>query len=152
MTTTNTNSILVFPFGGKLVDLVISGDESDKLRESASHLPSIQLTERAACDLELLAVGGFSPLDRFMSQADFQSVLDTMRIADGTLFPIPITLPVDNLDQVALDKSIALRDSKYNLLAVMDVEEIYEWDVDETSEKVLGSADIAHPLVSEMQR
>ena len=99
MTNTNTNSILVSPFGGKLVDLVISGDESDKLRESASHLPSIQLTERAACDLELLAVGGFSPLDRFMSQADFQSVLDTMRIADGTLFPIPITLPVDNLDR-----------------------------------------------------
>ena len=152
MTTTNTNSILVFPFGGKLVDLVISGDESDKLRESASHLPSIQLTERAACDLELLAVGGFSPLDRFMSQADFQSVLDTMRIADGTLFPIPITLPVDNLDQIELDKSIALRDSKYNLLAVMDVEEIYEWDLDEASEKVLGSTDIAHPLVSEMQR
>ena len=61
MTTTNANSILVFPFGGKLVDLVISGDESDKLRESASHLPSIQLTERAACDLELLAVGGLLP-------------------------------------------------------------------------------------------
>ena len=73
-----------------------------------------------------------------MSQADFQSVLDTMRIADGTLFPIPITLPVDNLDQVELDKSVALRDSKYNLLAVMDVEEIYEWDRNEVAEWVSG--------------
>ncbi|MDP6454096.1 MAG: bifunctional sulfate adenylyltransferase/adenylylsulfate kinase [SAR202 cluster bacterium] len=152
MTTTDTNSILVSPFGGKLIDLVVGGDESDELRESASHLPSIQLSERAVCDLELLAVGGFSPLDRFMSQADFQSVLDTMRTADGALFPIPITLPVDNLDQVTLGQAVALRDSKFNLLAVMDVEEIYEWDVDETAEKVFGSTDVAHPLVAEMQR
>ena len=152
MTTEDTNSILLSPFGGTLVDLLVSGDESDELRESASRLPSIQLSERAVCDLELLAVGGFSPLDRFMSQADFQSVLDTMRTADGTLFPIPITLSVDSLDQIKLDQSIALRDSKYDLLAVMDVEDIYEWDADETSEKVFGSTDVAHPLVAEMQR
>ncbi|MCH7801164.1 MAG: hypothetical protein IIC24_06430, partial [Chloroflexi bacterium] len=58
-------------------------------------MPSIQLSECAGCDLRLLAMGGFSPLDRFMSQPDFQSVLDTMRTANGTLFPIPITLAVN---------------------------------------------------------
>jgi sulfate adenylyltransferase len=87
-----------------------------------------------------------------MSQADFQSVLDTMRLVDGTLFPMPITLPVDGVDDVEVGGQVALRDSKNNLIAVMDVEEIYEWDRDETAEKAFGSTDLAHPIVSEMQR
>jgi sulfate adenylyltransferase len=152
LTITESKSKLISPYGGELVNLVASGDQIDELKSTASHLPSLQVSERVLCDLELLAVGGFSPLDRFMSQADFQSVLDTMRLVDGTLFPMPITLPVDEIEGIELGGQVALRDSKNNLLAIMDVEEIYEWDRDETAEKVFGSTDLTHPIVAEMQR
>lgn len=147
-----SNSNLISPFGGDLVDLVASDDAAEELREAAGLLPSIQISERAVCDLELLATGGFSPLDRFMSQADLRSVVDDMRTADGTLFPIPITLPVDDSAGIALDSRIALRDSTNNLLAVMDVEEVYEWDMEEVAKSVYGTLDLRHPIVAEMHR
>ena len=147
-----SNSNLITPFGGDLVDLVASSDDAEELREEAGLLPSIQISERAVCDLELLATGGFSPLDRFMSQADLRSVVDDMRTADGTLFPIPITLPVDESAGVSLDSRIALRDSTNNLLAVMDVEEVYEWDMDEVARSVYGTLDLRHPIVAEMHQ
>ena len=81
-----------------------------------------------------------------MGQADYQRVLDEMRLADGTLFPIPVTLPVDRPDD---DRSwtseIALRNDKNELLAVMTVEEIYAWDRDEVAQKVFGTQDLRHP-------
>ena len=147
-----SNSNLITPFGGDLVDLVASSDDAEELREEAGLLPSIQISERAVCDLELLATGGFSPLDRFMSQADLRSVVDDMRTADGTLFPIPITLPVDESADISLDSRIALRDSTNNLLAVMDVEEVYEWDMDEVAKSVYGTLDLRHPIVAEMHQ
>jgi sulfate adenylyltransferase len=101
------------------------------IKAHASTLPSIQVSERVACDLELLATGAFSPLDRFMGQADYQRVLDEMRLADGVLFPLPITLPVDPARQSSVGKDIALRNAKNELLAVLTVEEIYEWDKEE---------------------
>ena len=147
-----SNSNLITPFGGDLVDLVASSDNAEELREEAGLLPSIQISERAVCDLELLATGGFSPLDRFMSQADLRSVVNDMRTADGTLFPIPITLPVAESADVSLDSRIALRDSTNNLLAVMDVEEVYEWDMDEVATSVYGTLDLRHPIVAEMHQ
>src|ERR1700736_5883767 len=83
------------PYGGQLQQLLVPDAESAELRAYASTLPSLQLSERAMCDLELLATGGFSPLDRFMDRADHQRVLDEMRLANGHLFPIPISLPVE---------------------------------------------------------
>ena len=147
-------STLIAPYGGKLVDLLVPAEEIDKVKAYASHLPSLQLSERARCDLELLAVGGFSPLDRFMGQADYQSVLDEMRLADGHIFPMPITLPVDDKEVALLEvgKDVALRDAKNNLLAVMTVEEIYPWNLEEVADKVFGSQDLRHPLVAEMHR
>ena len=155
-----SKSNLITPFGGGLVDLVASADVADDpstssgetLRAEAGRLPSVQISERAVCDLELLATGGFSPLDRFMSREDFRSVVGDMRTADGTLFPIPITLPVAEDAGVSLDSRIALRDSKNNLLAVMDVEEAYEWDLDELAQGVYGTLDLRHPIVSEMHQ
>ena len=67
---------LIAPYGGKLVDLVIPIEMIEERKAYASRLPSLQISERAVCDLELLACGGFSPLDRFMGRADFQRVLD----------------------------------------------------------------------------
>jgi sulfate adenylyltransferase len=146
------NHALIAPYGGKLVDLLISPDYLELRKAYASTLPSLQLSQRATCDLELLATGGFSPLSRFMGQADYRRVLDEMHLADGTLFPMPITLPVEPADHIQLDAEIALRDQHNNLLAIMTIEEIYEWDRDELARKVLGTLDLRHPLVVEMAR
>jgi len=145
---------IVPPYGGKLVNLVVGAEERDELKARAFKLPSLQLNDRCACDLELLATGGFSPLDRFMGQADFERVVREMRLADGTLWPMPITLPVDaeHAADIKPGLELALRDSHNNLLAVMSVEEVYPWDVDATCQGVLGTLDTRHPLVAEMQR
>lgn len=137
---------------GNLINLMIEGYEKEELLHYSKNLFSIQLTDRTTCDLELLAVGAFSPLDRFMGKSDYQNVLNEMRLSDGQLFPIPITLPVDNLEGIKIGQSILLRNSKNEILALMDVEEIYEWKRGEFSEKVFNTKDLRHPLVSEMYR
>ncbi len=144
-----TQTKLIPPYGGSLVDLLVPADTAAELTEAAKRLPSVRLSERTTCDLELLAVGAFSPLDRFMGQADYQSVLDNMRLADGHIFPVPVVLPVDRLN-FAVGDQIALRDVRNELLAVMTVEEIYEWDLAETAQKVFGTQDARHPIVAEM--
>ena len=151
MQTTVTSS-LIAPYGDKLIDLMVPAAERDEVRDHASSLPSIQLSARAVCDLELLATGAFSPLDRFMGQADHQRVLDEMRLTNGYLFPLPITLPVNASPDIKLDSEIALRNDKNDLLAVMTIEEIYEWDLNEVAQKAFGTVDVRHPLVAEMHR
>jgi len=143
---------LIAPYGGELVDLMLRAGEVEAWQERANQLPSIQLSQREVCDLELLAVGAFSPLDRFMGEADYQSVLDNMRLENGHLFPIPITLSVNAEDNVELGQEIGLRDEKNELLAVMTVEEMYAWDLEEAAKKVFGKYDVRHPLISEMHR
>ena len=143
---------LIPPYGGALVDLMVPPDAVDDLTTEANRLPSLQLSERSICDLELLATGAFSPLDRFMGRADHQSVLDKMRLTSGHVFPIPVTLPVEPGQAIQEGQDIALRDPKNELLAVMTVEEVYEWDRDEVSTKVFGTTDARHPLVAEMHR
>lgn len=152
MATAETPSILNSPYGGTLVDLLVPAHELAHVKSYANQLPSIQLSERSACDLELLATGAFSPLDRFMGQADYQSVLDNMRLASGAIFPIPITLPVEENPALRIGQEIALRDAKQNLLAIMTIEEMYSWDREEVSQKVFGTLDVRHPLVAEMHR
>jgi sulfate adenylyltransferase len=143
---------LISPYGGALVDLLTPQHEREDLKAYASELPSLQVSDRVVCDLEMLAVGAFSPLDRFMGQADYQRVLDDMRLANGCLFPIPVTLPVNPSPEIALDQDIALRNDKNELLAVLTIEEIYPWDLDETARQVFGTTDLRHPLVAEMHR
>ena len=143
---------LIPPYGDTLVNLVVSPQEADELKAHAGELPSIQVSERIVCDLELLATGGFSPLDRFMGQQDYQHVLDEMRLSNGYVFPIPITLPVEPNPEIKLGQDIALRNSKNELLAVMTVEEMYEWDKEEMAQKVFGTLDPHHPMIAEMSR
>ncbi|MBK8025711.1 MAG: bifunctional sulfate adenylyltransferase/adenylylsulfate kinase [Chloroflexi bacterium] len=121
-------------------------------RQYAGYLRSIQLSQRAICDLELLANGGFSPLTRFMGEADFRRVVQEMRLADGTLFPMPITLPIADDVDIHIGDEIALRDEKNNLLAIMKVEEKYGWDLETTALAVFGTVDTRHPTVAEMHR
>src|SRR6266851_2799525 len=143
---------LIHPCGGQLVNLLVPEEARAELKAYASTLPSLQLSERVMCDLELLATGGFSPLDRFMGQADHQRVLDEMRLARAQIFPVPITLPVEADNSLRLDADVALRTPKNDLLAILTVEEIYPWDRDEVADKVFSSRDLRHPLVVEMRR
>ena len=134
------------------MNLVVSTEEGEVLRSRAVGLPSLQLSERSTCDLELLATGAFSPLDRFMGERDYRRVVEQMRLASGHIFSIPITLPVDARHGLHLDQEVALRDAKNDLLAVMTVEEIYKWDRDEEARAVCGTLDMRHPTVAEMHR
>ena len=145
-------STLIAPYGGRLVDLMVPPEAQDDVRAYATRLPSLQLSERSVCDLELLATGAFSPLDRFMGQEDHQRVLDEMRLANGHVFSIPVTLPVEASPAIRLHRDVALRDPKDDLLAVMTIEVVYGWDPAEVAQKVFGTQDLRHPLVAEMQR
>src|SRR5436305_7413358 len=109
---------LITPYGGKLVNLFVAPATRDLT-------PSIQISERSRCDLELLASGGFSPLDRFMSHADYDRVLDEMRLASGMLFPIPITLPISDDAPIGFGQDVTLRGPRNEILAVMTAEEIF---------------------------
>ena len=138
------------PYGGKLIDLRVTGGEREDLVRRAGAGPTLQLTPRSLCDLELLAMGGFSPLDRFMGKADYDSVLNNMRLANGLIWSIPITLPVAKLDGISEGLEIALRNANNNLIAWMRVDEIFETDPHEEAAKGLGCSDEEHPTYREM--
>ncbi|MBK8464406.1 MAG: bifunctional sulfate adenylyltransferase/adenylylsulfate kinase [Chloracidobacterium sp.] len=146
------SSKLVLPYCGRLVDLSVCNEEVIELQTRANRLPSIHLSKREICDLELLTTGAFSPLDRFMGKEDFEKSVRDMRLDNGIIFPLPVSLSVPEIRSVKLDADIALRDSRNDLLAVMTVEEIYEWDHAEFARLVLGTNDLRHPLISEFQR
>ena len=147
---TKKNDMLITPYGGKLVDLLATAEEREKLLKLASTYPTIQLTPRQMNDLELLAVGGFSPLTRYMGKADYISVLNNMTLADGTIWPIPITLTIDKEDLPDQADWVTLRDVHNQIMAVMRLEEVFRFNWKEEAEKVYGSTDLKHPLVSEM--
>ena len=99
------------PYGGELVNLVAEGREREALLAEANTLPSLQLPDRSVHDLELLATGAFSPLRSFMGKADYEGVLKDLRLANGTLWPLPVTLPVADDAPVQAGASVALRNS-----------------------------------------
>ena len=144
------NGKLIPPYGDNLKNLVVVGDEREELLERSSRLPSVQISARSMCDLELLATGAYSPLDRFMGKDDYERVLTEMRLSDGTLFPIPITLPVDESDLPSWGEAITLSDSRNNTIAVMQIEDVFHWDLQREARLVLGTTDPRHPLISEM--
>ncbi len=111
---------LIRAHGGTLVDLMVGPGRATELRADSLGWPSWDLTPRQLCDLELLLNGGFSPLRGFMGRADYESVRDRMRLADGTLWPIPVTLDVSQELATALrpDDWLSLRDEEGVMLAV----------------------------------
>ena len=151
MSNKKSTNKLITPYGEKLVNLIANEEEIADLKNLATELNSVQISERSMCDFEMMSTGAFSPLDRFMNQADYQSVVETQRLSNGTLFPIPITLPINSTDDVKLDSQIALRSPKNDLLAIMTVEEIYECDQKADAKKVFGTDDTKHPMVAEME-
>ena len=143
---------LIAPYGGKLVNLVVEGKEREELLARASKLPSLKITMRNLCDLELIATGGFSPLMTFMGKADYERVLKEMRLADGTLFPLPITLTADPEELPTVGEDLVLRNTNNDTIAIMTLEEIYHWDPETEATLAYGSTDPRHPMVSEMER
>ncbi len=131
-------------------ELFVAPDVAAKLKVEAGSMPSWDLTARQACDLELLMNGGFHPLRGFHSEADYNGVVENMRTADGTLWPIPITLDVSEkfADTVAQGGRIALRDAEGVILAVMTVTDKYVPNKANEAAKVFGADDLAHPAVN----
>jgi sulfate adenylyltransferase len=135
-------------------ELYVSFDSAQKLKHEAAALPSWDLTARQVCDLELLMNGGFSPLKGFLGQADYESVVETMRLADGQLWPMPITLDVSEklAEGIEPGQDIALRDAEGVILAIMSVTDKWTPDKKNEAAKVFGADDIAHPAVAYLHR
>src|SRR6266498_5765052 len=143
---------LITPYGEELVNLVVDEGEREELLARASKLTSIKITMRNLCDLELLATGGFSPLKTFMGKADYERVLREMRLADGTLWPLPITLTADPKELPTVGDDIVFRNTNNDVIAIMTLDEVYHWDANTEAALAYGSTDPRHPMVSEMQR
>ncbi|RMA41089.1 bifunctional sulfate adenylyltransferase/adenylylsulfate kinase [Rhodophyticola porphyridii] len=131
-------------------ELFVSYESAQKLKTEAADLPSWDMTPRQICDLELLMNGGFSPLKGFLTEEDYTSVVETMRLADGTLWPMPITLDVSQnfADGIEPGQDIALRDQEGVILAILSVGDKYTPDKAREAEMVFGADDIAHPAVN----
>ncbi|MGC1548738.1 MAG: bifunctional sulfate adenylyltransferase/adenylylsulfate kinase [Rhodanobacter sp.] len=140
------------PHGGVLRELYLPHAEAEALKRRSASLPQWTLNQRQLCDLELLLNGGFSPLDGFLQRADYDHVLSEMRLADGTLWPIPITLDVGEAFAASLDPGaqISLNDSQGTPLAVLTVEDIYFPDHLAEARQVFGTTDRTHPGVAEL--
>ena len=131
-------------------ELYVSHESAQKLKHEAGTLPSWDLTPRQICDLELLMNGGFNPLKGFLTEADYTGVVEEMRLADGTLWPMPITLDVSEAfaGQVEPGQDIALRDQEGVILAILSVTDKYTPNKAREAEMVFGADDLAHPAVN----
>ncbi|MEL6479994.1 MAG: bifunctional sulfate adenylyltransferase/adenylylsulfate kinase, partial [Pseudomonadota bacterium] len=130
-------------------ELYVSPESAQKLKLEAASLPSWDLTRRQLCDLELLMNGGFDPLRGFLSQADYEGVVDKMRLANGTLWPMPITLDVSEAfaGKIEPGQDIALRDPEGVILAILSVTDKWVPNKAHEAEQVFGADDKAHPAV-----
>lgn len=131
-------------------ELYVSAESAAKLKIEAGELVSWDLTPRQICDLELLMNGAFNPLTGFLSEADYKSVVSDMRLENGALWPMPITLDVseDFAAKLTPETDIALRDQEGVILAIMSVSDIYTPDKALEAAKVYGADDAAHPAVN----
>ncbi|MFO7805491.1 MAG: bifunctional sulfate adenylyltransferase/adenylylsulfate kinase [Paracoccaceae bacterium] len=131
-------------------ELYVSYDSAQKMKMEAADLTSLDLTPRQICDLELLMNGGFNPLKGFLTEADYDGVVENMRLADGALWPMPVTLDVSAAfaDSIELGQDIALRDQEGVILGTMTVTDRWVPNKAREAEKVYGADDSAHPAVN----
>ncbi|WP_444454941.1 bifunctional sulfate adenylyltransferase/adenylylsulfate kinase [Rhodobacter capsulatus] len=141
---------MTLPNLAPIPELYVSHESAQKLKIEAGNLPSWDLTPRQICDLELLMNGGFFPLKGFLSEADYDGVVENMRLADGTLWPMPITLDVTEkfAEGIAPGQDIALRDQEGVILAILSVTDKWVPNKAKEAEKVFGADDLAHPAVN----
>jgi sulfate adenylyltransferase len=139
----------VKPHGGQLVNLYLQGEALAVEKKRAESSLSWDLNRRQLCDIELLLNGAFSPLKGFMGEADYSAVRDTMRLVDGTLWPMPITLDVNRVfaEQLSLGQQITLRDPEGVVIANMTVSDVWRPDKSLEARQVYGTEDTSHPGV-----
>jgi sulfate adenylyltransferase len=140
---------LIDPHGGELVELLVPAGERHELEQRAAGLAGVRLSARQAADLELLAVGGFSPLRGFQGAEDWRTTVDEMRLADGLPWSIPVTLASDVEASVGDELALESRDGR--LLGVLEVEEVFERDSEREAEKVYRTTDAEHPGVAALR-
>ena len=140
---------LITPHGGNLVNREVHGGEREKLLKAASTLPRVRLNKRQVSDLLLIAIGGYSPLNGFLNQADYISVCDRMRLSNGVVWTIPITLAVskDEAEALSVPADVALYDDDY-LLGILSVTEKFAYDKEHEAQAVYSTKDPAHPGVA----
>lgn len=141
---------LIAPHGGKLIDRIARGAERARLIELSRDLPRVKLNERELSDLELIANGAFSPLTGFLTEQQYHSVVNDLRLPDGTVWALPITLAVDadTAGSAKLDTLVALADERDNVVGVLTVQSIYKFDKADKARKVYGTLDPNHPGVA----
>src|SRR5215831_10481063 len=145
-----STSHLIPAHGGELMQLIVSGDRAAELKNHSKQWPSWDLTARQICDLELLLSGGFSPLTGFMNRADYEGVCHNMRLQGGLIWPMPITLDVTEELAKKLQpgsSQVALRDPEGVMLAVLNVEEVWQPDRKAEAKSVFGTTSTVHPGV-----
>ncbi len=137
------------PHGGDLKNLYLSAADADTEKQAARDYASWDLTERQLCDVELLLNGAFSPLEGFLNQQDYDSVVKTMRLTSGVLWPMPITLDVSDEfgSSIKAGDKVALRDLEGVIIATIEVDDVWTPDKKAEAESVYGSNDEAHPAV-----
>jgi len=140
----------ITPHGGELISRVIKGGERDTLLKKAPSLPSIVLNHRELSDLDMIACGALSPLTGFMKSADYQKVVESMRLASGIPWSLPITLSVkkENEGKFQEKNDVALYDKKKNLIAILHLKEKFSPDKEKECQKVYRTTDTAHPGVA----
>ncbi len=138
------------PHGGRLVDLLVTAPGADALRDRAAGLPTLRLSPRTLSDLELLAIGGYSPLEGFMTRADYDGVVEGMRLATGLVWPMPVTLAVTRDEAAAVREGaeVALAGADGEVLAVLEVAEKFGYDKAREARQVYRTEDGAHPGVA----
>ena len=144
----------IAPHGGTLVDLLVPGEQRDRARTEADHLPKLVVSERELSDLEMLAVGALSPLTGFVGEADYLSVLDTMHLSNGLAWSIPVTLSLTDEDvkRIGAGTSVALLPAEgAPPLAIVDLAEVFKRDREKEALAVFGTEDLEHPGVRALQ-
>ncbi|MEJ2749118.1 MAG: sulfate adenylyltransferase [Anaerolineae bacterium] len=147
----NVSANTIAPHGGQLVNRMLRGEMRQAVRERAQKLFKLDLNPMNLSDLELIAGGAMSPLTGFMGQADYERVVDEMRLSNGVVWPIPVTLAVDRDTAVTIQPSqeIALCENG-NVLAVMEVSEKYEYDKKREAARVYQTTEDKHPGVARL--
>ncbi|HUZ46788.1 MAG TPA: sulfate adenylyltransferase [Terriglobia bacterium] len=138
---------MIEPHGGKLINRLVAGEKARELEAAARELPVIQLNAFEVSDLEMLAIGAFSPLEGFMRREDYLSVLGKKRLANGLPWTLPVTLAVAEEQAEGLKKAkrVALADPSGTRLAVLQVEDVYPYDREAESIAVFTTANADHP-------
>jgi sulfate adenylyltransferase len=142
-------SQLIRPHGGKLINRVLQGHEREQLLERAAQMPNVTLNSRQLSDVELIAIGAFSPLTGFMGRKDYENVVNNQRLENGLPWTIPVTLAItqEEVERVKTSSEVALVDEHGQAVAIMYVDELYRYDRDHEAQLVLKTNSDTHPGV-----